>query len=149
MVHNEFFLYYAVIPSPFCTYLSNMVLDRYLLPLLLQYDSTAEESGATESHGVGASVQIAKNMHAIRASQALSRLSGLCGDGSSIPYNQAAVDALRILLTPKLSSMLKDQMPKDLLVKLNANLESPEVIFFPLYTSRKKYVCFGLLFLCL
>ncbi|KAJ1392349.1 hypothetical protein SESBI_35894 [Sesbania bispinosa] len=98
----------------------------YLLPLLLQYDSTAEESDATESHGVGASVQIAKNMHAIRASQALSRLSGLCVDGSLIPYNKEAADALRVLLTPKLSSMLKDQMPKDLLSKLNANLESPE-----------------------
>ncbi|XP_061362142.1 dnaJ homolog subfamily C GRV2 [Gastrolobium bilobum] len=101
----------------------------YLLPLLLQYDSTAEESDATESHGVGTSVQIAKNMHAIRASQALSRLSGLCGDGSSIPYNQAAADALRVLLTPKLSSMLKDQMPKDLLSKLNTNLETPEIIW--------------------
>ncbi|XP_057415309.1 dnaJ homolog subfamily C GRV2 isoform X2 [Lotus japonicus] len=101
----------------------------YLLPLLLQYDSTAEESDAKESHGVGASVQIAKNMHAIRACQALSRLCGLCGDGSTIPYNQAAANALRVLLTPKLSSMLKDQMPKDLLSKLNANLESPEIIW--------------------
>ncbi|CAJ1944370.1 unnamed protein product [Sphenostylis stenocarpa] len=101
-------------------------LWEYLLPLLLQYDSTAEESDATESHGVGASVQIAKNMHAIRASLALSRLSGLCGDESATPYNQAAAVALRVLLTPKLSSMLKDQMPKDLLSKLNANLESPE-----------------------
>jgi len=109
-----------------------MVFNRYLLPLLLQYDSTAEESDATESHGVGASVQIAKNMHAIRASEALSRLSGLYGDGSLIPYNQAAAVALKVLLTPKLSSMLKDQMPKDLLSKLNANLESPEVNFPPL-----------------
>lgn len=117
----------------FCTYLYNMVFDRYLLPLLLQYDSTAEESNATESHGVGASVQIAKNMHAVRASEALARLSGLYGDGSLIPYNQAAADALKVMLTPKLSSMLKDQMPKDLLSKLNANLESPEVNFPPLY----------------
>lgn len=103
------------------------------MPLLLQYDSTAEESDAKESHGVGASVQIAKNMHAIRACQALSRLCGLCGDGITIPFNQAAANALRVLLTPKLSSMLKDQMPKDLLSKLNANLESPEVNF-PLHS---------------
>ncbi|KHN15141.1 DnaJ like subfamily C member 13 [Glycine soja] len=101
----------------------------YLLPLLLQYDSTAEESDATESHGVGASVQIAKNMHAIKASLALSRLSGLCSDESATPYNQAAADALKVLLTPKFSSMLKDQMSKDLLSKLNANLESPEIIW--------------------
>ncbi|KAL4328983.1 dnaJ homolog subfamily C GRV2 isoform X1 [Arachis hypogaea] len=101
----------------------------YLLPLLLQYDATAEEPDATESHGVGASVQIAKNMHAIRAAQALSRLSGLCGDESSTPYNWSAANALRVLLTPKLSSMLRDQLPKDLLSKLNANLESPEIIW--------------------
>lgn len=104
-----------------------MVHDRYLLPLLLQYDSTAEESDTTGSHGVGASVQIAKNTHAIRTSIALSRISGLCGDENLIPKNNAAADALRALLTPKLCSMLKDPMPKDLLSKLNANLETPEV----------------------
>lgn len=101
----------------------------YLLPLLLQYDSTAEESDVTESHGVGASVQIAKNLHAVRASQALSRLSGLCADDNSTPYNLGAADALRALLTPKLASMLKDQLPRDLLSRLNANLESPEIIW--------------------
>jgi DnaJ family protein C protein 13 len=117
-----------------------MLFNRYLLPLLLQYDSTAEESDATESHGVGASVQIAKNMHAVRASEALSRLSGLYGDGSLIPYNQAAADALKVLLTPKLSSMLKDQIPKDLLSKLNANLESPEVSFSPFTHHEEVFV---------
>ncbi|KAL8152339.1 hypothetical protein V2J09_010099 [Rumex salicifolius] len=96
----------------------------YLLPLLLQYDSTAEESDVTESHGVGASVQIAKNMHALRASVALSRLS----DGTAAP-NKVAADALLALLTPKLASMLKDQHHKDLLSKLNTNLESPEIIW--------------------
>lgn len=100
---------------------------RYLLPLLLQYDSTAEESETKESHGVGASVQIAKNLHALRASQALSKLSGMCSDESPTPYNQAAADALRTLLTPKVASLLKDPEPKDLLSKINANLESPEV----------------------
>lgn len=89
-----------------------------------------------ESHGVGESVQIAKNMHAIRAAQALSKLSGLCGDGVSTPYNDPAVTAIRALLTPKLASMLKDQMPKDLLSKLNTNLESPEVNFLALLFSR-------------
>lgn len=101
----------------------------YLLPLLLQYDSTAEESDVTEAHGVGVSVQIAKNLHAVRASQALSRLSGLCSDGTPAPYNKAAVDALQALLTPKLASMLKEQMPKDLLSKLNTNMETPEIIW--------------------
>lgn len=101
----------------------------YLLPLLLQYDSTAEESDVTEAHGVGASVQIAKNLHAVRASQALSRLSGLCTDGTTAPYNKDVVDALQSLLTPKLASMLKDQLPKDLLSKLNSNMETPEIIW--------------------
>ncbi|KAJ4958164.1 hypothetical protein NE237_025275 [Protea cynaroides] len=101
----------------------------YLLPLLLQYDSTAEEADVTEARGVGAIVQIAKNMHAFRASQALSRLSGLGTDGTSTPYNKVAADALTALLTPKLASMLKDQFPKDLLTNLNMNLESPEIIW--------------------
>ncbi|XP_065617956.1 dnaJ homolog subfamily C GRV2-like [Quercus suber] len=113
----------------------------YLLPLLLQYDSTADESDATESHGVGASVQIAKNLHAVRASQALSRLSGLCAGDNSTPYNDGAADALRALLTPKLSSMLKDQLPKDLLSRLNANLETPEIIWNSLTRAELlKYV---------
>ncbi|KAK4771762.1 hypothetical protein SAY86_013537 [Trapa natans] len=101
----------------------------YLLPLLLQYDSTAEEAEPNESPGVGVSVQIAKNLHALRAARALSRLSGLCADGSFIPYNQDAADALRALLTPKLSHLLKDDIPKDLLSRLNTNLESPEIIW--------------------
>lgn len=66
-------------------------------------------------------------MHAVRASQALSRLTGLCSDESSAPYNPAAADSLRALLTPKLASMLKEQVAKDLLGKLNTNLETPEV----------------------
>lgn len=102
-------------------------LFRYLIPLLLQYDSTAEESDKTDAHGVGISVQIAKNLHAVQASNALSRLSGLGGSDSPTPYNQAAADALKALLTPKLASMLKDKSPKDLLSILNSNLESPEV----------------------
>ncbi|PIN24334.1 Endocytosis protein RME-8, contains DnaJ domain [Handroanthus impetiginosus] len=101
----------------------------YLMPLLLQYDSTAEESDKTDAHGVGTSVQIAKNSHAVQASRALSRLSGLGDSETPTPYNQAAADALRALLTPKLASMLKDKSPKDLLSTLNSNLESPEIIW--------------------
>lgn len=100
---------------------------RYILPLLLQYDSTAEESNSVESHGVGVSIQIAKNEHAVQASQALSRLSGLCADEGLTPYNATAADVLRALLTPKLASLLKDESAKDLLTKLNTNLETPEV----------------------
>lgn len=114
-----------------------MVLFRYLLPLLLQYDSTAEENDATESHGVGASFQIAKNLHAARASEALSRLSGLCTDEVPAPYNEAVVVALQALLTPKLASMLKEQTPKELLSKVNSNLESPEVMLIYLSLITK------------
>lgn len=74
-------------------------------------------------------MQIAKNLHAVRASQALSRLSGFCNEGIATPYNQAAADALRALLTPKLANTLKCDLPKDLLSFLNTNLESPEVAF--------------------
>lgn len=102
-------------------------LIRYILPLLLQYDSTAEESNSVESHGVGVSIQIAKNEHALQASQALSRLTGLCADESLTPYNATAADVLKALLTPKLASLLKDEVAKDLLSKLNTNLETPEV----------------------
>lgn len=101
----------------------------YLIPLLLQYDSTAEESDKTDAHGVGTSVQISKNSHAAQSSNALSRLSGLGSSDSPTPYNQAAADALKSLLTPKLASMLKDKSPKDLLSILNSNLESPEIIW--------------------
>ncbi|XP_010533202.1 PREDICTED: dnaJ homolog subfamily C GRV2 [Tarenaya hassleriana] len=101
----------------------------YILPLLLQYDSTAEAPDTVESPGVGASVQIAKNMHAVRASHALSRLSGLCADEGSIPYNADAANGLRAMLTPKLASLLKEQVCKDLLSKLNTNLETPEIIW--------------------
>ncbi|CAE6014088.1 unnamed protein product [Arabidopsis arenosa] len=101
----------------------------YILPLLLQYDSTVEESNSVESHGVGVSIQIAKNEHALQASQALSRLSGLCADESLTPYNAAAADVIRGLLTPKLASLLKDEVAKDLLSKLNTNLETPEIIW--------------------
>lgn len=99
------------------------------MPLLLQYDPTAEENNTNEAHGVGTSVQIAKNIHAILATQALSRVCGLCSDETSTPYNDSAATALRALLTPKLANMLKDQASKDLLSNLNSNLESPEVSF--------------------
>ncbi|KAG9152930.1 hypothetical protein Leryth_012550 [Lithospermum erythrorhizon] len=101
----------------------------YLIPLLLQYDSTAEISDKTEAHGLGVSVQIAKNLHAVRASVALCRLSGLDTSEDPTPHNQDAAIALRALLTPKLASMLKDQPQKDLLSRLNSNLETPEIIW--------------------
>ncbi|KFK32462.1 hypothetical protein AALP_AA6G244900 [Arabis alpina] len=101
----------------------------YILPLLLQYDSTAEESNSAESHGVGVSIQVAKNEHALQALQALSRLSGLCAEESLSPYNAAAAGVLRALLTPMLASLLKDETAKDLLSKLNTNSETPEIIW--------------------
>lgn len=96
---------------------------------MFQYDATADDTDATEAHGVGTSVQIAKNLHAIHASQTLAKLCGVCGDEISTPYNQDASIALRALLTPKLANMLKCQYLKDMLSSLNTNLESPEVCF--------------------
>lgn len=124
-----------------CNIIANLVCIRYLLPLLLQYDSTAEESDNSETHGVGASVQIAKNIHAMRACQALSRLSGVSSDEDVTPHNQVASDALIALLTPKLASLLKDQSPKDLLAKLNSNLETPEVNDVGFFFQFKRLFC--------
>ncbi|ONM00028.1 DnaJ homolog subfamily C GRV2 [Zea mays] len=101
----------------------------YVLPLLLQYDSTAEENEICEAHGVGARVQIAKNLHAVHATQALSKLSGLSSDDILYPDNKPAYNALKALLTPKLADMLRNHPPKELLSNLNSNLESPEIIW--------------------
>ncbi|AQL05366.1 DnaJ homolog subfamily C GRV2 [Zea mays] len=101
----------------------------YVLPLLLQYDSTAEENETCEAHGVGARVQIAKNLHAVHATQALSKLCGLSGDDILYPDNKPAYNALKALLTPKLADMLRNHPPKELLSNLNSNLESPEIIW--------------------
>ncbi|KAK1696170.1 hypothetical protein QYE76_012867 [Lolium multiflorum] len=101
----------------------------FVLPLLLQYDSTAEENETNESHGVGARVQIAKNLHAIHTAQALSKLCGLGGDGIASPSNLPAFNTLRALLTPRLADMLRNYPPKELLSNLNSNLESPEIIW--------------------
>ncbi|KAH9315592.1 hypothetical protein KI387_024219, partial [Taxus chinensis] len=101
----------------------------YLLPLLLQYDSTAEESRDAEAHGVGSSVQIAKNTHAKLAAQALARLAGFCGDEPITPYNPTAANSLKALMTPKLADMLTENLSKELLSNLNSNLESPEIIW--------------------
>jgi hypothetical protein len=75
-------------------------------------------------------VQIAKNLHAVHAAQALSKLCGLGGDGISSPSNLPAFNTLRALLTPRLADMLRNYPPKDLLSNLNSNLESPEVLCF-------------------
>ncbi|KAF8728194.1 hypothetical protein HU200_018782 [Digitaria exilis] len=101
----------------------------YVLPLLLQYDSTAEENETSEAHGVGARVQIAKNLHAVHAIEALSRLCGVSSNEISCPSNKSAYNALRALLTPKLADMLRNYPPKELLSNLNSNLESPEIIW--------------------
>ncbi|OEL33191.1 DnaJ-like protein subfamily C GRV2 [Dichanthelium oligosanthes] len=101
----------------------------YVLPLLLQYDSTAEENETSEAHGVGARVQIAKNLHAVHAIQALSRLCGFNSDEISCPSNKPAYSALKALLTPKLADMMRNHPPKELLSNLNSNLESPEIIW--------------------
>ncbi|KAJ0970854.1 hypothetical protein J5N97_018813 [Dioscorea zingiberensis] len=67
----------------------------YLLRLLLQYDSTGEENDMNEAHGVGARVQIAKNLYAVWAAHALSRLFGFSDDRISRPHNHAAANALK------------------------------------------------------
>ncbi|KAL2651546.1 hypothetical protein R1flu_019674 [Riccia fluitans] len=100
----------------------------YLLPLLLQYDSTAEKGEASGPQGVGNSVQNAKNMHAMLAARALAKLGGFLDD--TTPYNPVAASGIKALLTPKLGSMLGDNSRSEgLLRNLNSNIESPEIIW--------------------
>lgn len=101
----------------------------YLVPLLLQYDSTADESGTIGPHGVGSRVQAAKNTHALLAAGALSRLAGSLTEDVTTPYNPIAANSLKALLTPKLAAMLRPDSIKELLCNLNSNLESPEIIW--------------------
>jgi hypothetical protein len=93
----------------------------------LQYDLTAEESGASEPRGVGSRFQIAKNTHAVLAVQALSHLRGSQAEENTTPYNDTASKSLKALLTPKLAAMFDCESPIELLRNLNANLETPEV----------------------
>lgn len=93
----------------------------------MQFDSTAESNGSSESLGVGSRVQTAKNTHAFLAAHAFSRLRGSQTEEYPTPHNETAANALKALLTPKLASMLTAELLKELLCNLNANLESPEV----------------------
>lgn len=104
-------------------------LFRFLTPLLLQYDSTAEHSSASGPQ-IGNSIQIAKNMHAMLAVRALARLAGLLDDDLYTPHNEIAAKALREMLTPKIAAMLSNESPRDLLRNLNSNVESPQVCGF-------------------
>ncbi|GKC10933.1 hypothetical protein Tco_1007715 [Tanacetum coccineum] len=52
----------------------------YLLPFLTEYESIVEQLDSTEAHGVGVSVQTAKDLHAVRAAYALSRISGMAAE---------------------------------------------------------------------
>ena len=96
------------------------------MPLLLQYDSTAENS-STSGPQIGNSIQASKNMHAMLAVRALARLAGLLDNDLYTPDNDVAAKALREMLTPKLAAMLSHESPRDLLRNLNSNVESPQV----------------------
>eukprot|EP00850_Spirogloea_muscicola_P020512 SM000218S06608 [mRNA] locus=s218:193476:202559:- [translate_table: standard] len=111
---------------------------KYLLPLLLQYDSTVEatapllESEDTNaSRLVGNSIQAARNVHAELAVCALARLSGRLDEHGPVKstFHPTLSLALRALLTPTLADMLSASVPQKLLQKLTANIETPEVIW--------------------
>ena len=103
-----------------------VVCFRYLVPLLLQYDSTAENSSASVPQ-IGNSIQASKNMHAMLAVRATARLAGPLEDDLHTPPNEVAAEALREMLTPKLAAMLSNESPRDLLRNLNSNVQSPQV----------------------
>eukprot|EP00898_Chlorokybus_atmophyticus_P007654 jgi/Chlat1/7890/Chrsp66S00581 len=101
----------------------------FTVPLLLQYDATAEgEQGETKADR-SANVQKAKNFHAMLAARALGRLAGALQGELTTPVNRTAADALRALLTPSLAAMLSNKSPRELLRSLTSNLETPPVIW--------------------
>eukprot|EP00850_Spirogloea_muscicola_P013506 SM000092S24474 [mRNA] locus=s92:75259:82133:- [translate_table: standard] len=111
---------------------------RYLLPLLLQYDSTVVASppllaseDTSASRLVGNSIQAARNVHAELAVCALARLSGRLDEHGPFKstFHPTLSSALRALLTPTLADMLSASAPQKVLQNLTANIETPEVIW--------------------
>eukprot|EP00899_Mesostigma_viride_P016162 jgi/Mesvir1/24547/Mv21885-RA.1 len=109
----------------------------HVLPLLLQYDVTAEGStrgGDKAPPAAGgntgqSNVQSDKNMHAMLGARALGRLAGLLPGDLATPHNRLAMACLSRLLTPTLASALGNRSPQELLAVLNTTLETPTVIW--------------------
>ena len=78
-----------------------------------------------------ATVQSARNYHAMLAARALGRLSGQLQGASATPRCQAAAAALSALLTPALAAKLASPDPKPLLMHLNSFLLNPQVRELP------------------
>ena len=75
----------------------------------------------------GMLMQSARNYHAMLASRALGRLSGLLQGKPGSPRCDAAAAALSALLTPALAAKLATPDPKPLLMHLNSSLLNPQV----------------------
>ncbi|KAI3770551.1 hypothetical protein L6452_01688 [Arctium lappa] len=60
---------------------------------------------------------------------ALQTIAHLSEEPDAVEAHGDGVDALKALLTPKLDNMLKDELPKDLLIKLNSNSELLDIIW--------------------
>ena len=74
-----------------------------------------------------ATVQSARNYHAMLAARALGRLSGQLQGASATSRCDAAAAALSALLTPALAAKLGSLDPKPLLMHLNSSLLNPQV----------------------
>jgi hypothetical protein len=100
--------------------------------------------GSSYAQGIGASVQGAKNLHAMLAARALAKLGGFMEGELSTPYNQEATAVLRGLLTPRVATQLKDRSPRELLRNLTSNLETPHVssisIFESTFILKERYI---------
>ena len=121
----------------------------HLIPLLLAYDATQEESSAEGDQpsfdfaGDGAArgpaylglgvergnMQAARNHHAMLAARALARLAGVLPGALTTPACDAARGALSRLLTPALALRLASLDPRPVLALLTSSVLSPQVCF--------------------
>lgn len=111
-----------------------------LLPMLLAYDTTigdvsvyvhvghlheSEDAMLQRSHYN----QRACNIHAILSARALGRLAGVMFEDLATASYPEARSALRVLLTPPISKLLRNRRPEELLLALNENTEKPTKIW--------------------
>jgi hypothetical protein len=121
-------------------YLSKSGILWRLIPFLLEYDNTFEDS-SSESHyhsdivedGNGnrffAYNQLSSNLLANLAAKATGRLGGYMFDELATADNPLMKQILSTLLTPSIAILLRNRRAGDLLRALNENIESPTKIW--------------------
>eukprot|EP00854_Cymbomonas_tetramitiformis_P001459 gene1459-2082_t len=120
-----------------------------LVTLLMQYDCTAEDieqdqadagcsnaavlkrgcAAAADASSAGQSVAVARNLSAMLAARALSRLAGALPGNLATEEHAPTRAALASLFTASIAQRFEDPIPRALLRLLTTDTESPEVIW--------------------